>query len=414
MSDTQAPEAAAPGEDRVAPGVLRAVLGKELLHGWRDRSVLILVFVVPLLLAGITTLAFGRLAGGDAVAVGVVDHDGGTAAQTLVYQVLPGLEVGGTALVTTRLYSGDDVARAAVRKGTLAAAIVIPRGLGAGIRSGHPPAFTLITGDDTSLGVPVAEAVLRGFSAQIGAIGLAITVATTGPGAAAATQTLMLDATRLRDPVAVDDEFAGPRALRPAGYFAPSMVVIALFFCGQIAARGLVAERRRRTLARLVLCGVPPWRIVAAKYAAAFIVGGLSAAVVLGVFAAAGTAFGDPLVLVVLVLAATAAMIGVSSLVVLVARTEEQAGSLGTTVAFVLAIVGGNFVPLSRTPRLLADLALATPNGWADRAFADLSVAQGGAWSAVAPALVALAGFALAAGAPALLLSRRTVRNSGV
>jgi ABC-2 type transport system permease protein len=80
----------------------------------------------------------------------------------------------------------------------------------------------------------------------------------------------------------------------------------------------------------------------------------------------------------------------------------------------VLAILGGNFVPLSRTPELLDKIALSTPNGWAVRAFADLSVASGDPLRTVAPALVALLGFAVLAGAPVALLANRIVRSAGV
>jgi ABC-2 type transport system permease protein len=387
------------------------VLAKELRQGWRDRSVLLLVFLVPLLLAGVTTLAFGDLGQGETVTVGVVDHDGGSAAQILVYHVLPGLEVGGTALVDTELLTTDAAARAMTGDGKLAAAIVIPHGFGVSINTGRPLPLTLYTGSDTAVGVPVAQAVLGGYASQVGAIGLALHVTSTGPGGRTITQRVMENVSRLAPPVSLDDTYAASAALRPAGYFAPSMLVLALLFCGQISARGLVGERRRRTLTRIAMAGVPLRRVLAGKYLGALLTGLLAAAVNTPSSTAAGTSFGNPAALFVLVLAAAAAMIGVTSLVALAARTEGEAVALGTTVAFVLAIAGGNFVPLSRTPPVLADLALATPNGWATRAFADLSTAQGSAWSAVGPAVGVLACFALLAAVPALLPPRLLERR---
>ncbi|MGW4947551.1 ABC transporter permease [Actinoplanes sp. NPDC004185] len=387
-----------------------AVLHKELLQSWRDRSVLILVFAVPLILAGITSVAFGRLAAGDPVTVGVVDHDGGTAAQTLVYQVLPGLAVGGGALVETRLYPGDEPARKATRDGDLAATIIIPSGFGVGLTAGRPPALRLLTGADNSLGAPVAEAVLRGFSAQTGGIMLAIATATDGPGGVTASQQVMLDASALRGPVGIGVEQAGTRTLEPAAYFAPSMLVLALFFCGQIVARGLVAERVRRTLARIAQSAVPMWQVLAAKYLVALGTGLLSAVVLLATFTAFGTSFGPVLPLATVVLVVATAMIAVSTLVVLIARTEQQAASLGLTVAFVLAVAGGNFIPPARTSPLLETVALATPNGWAARAFADLSVAGADPWAAVATPLAVLAGFTVVVAIVVGAQSRRLVR----
>ncbi|MEV6104768.1 ABC transporter permease [Streptomyces sp. NPDC051940] len=404
MSDVRPPRAA----------VFRGVLGKELRHGWRDRSVLILVFVVPLLLAGITTAAFARLDSAGAVTVGVVDHDGGSAAQTLVREILPELTVDGRGLVTTELYLTDAEAESDTRDGELAAAIVIPGGFAAGLREGHPPVLRLLTGGDGSIGAPVTKAVLQGFAAQTGAVSLAMETATTGPGARKGDQRLAAAAGELRSPVVIENVSAAPRTLRPAGYFAPAMLVLALFFCGQIAARGLVAERARRTLARMVVAAAPGWRVLLAKYTAALLTGVTAAAVLLGTFSAFGTRFGDPAALAVLVLLAALAMIGVSSLVVLVARTEQHAGALGTTVAFVLAVLGGSFVPPSRLSPGLQNLALATPNGWAARGFSDLAGAGAHPWSALGGPLLALGCIAVLTGGATAVLARRTVRRAHV
>src|SRR5262249_23710605 len=151
-----------------------------------------------------------------------------------------------------------------------------------------------------------------------------------------------------------------------------------------------------------------------AKFGIAFFTGFAAAAVVLGVFAGFGARFGNTWVVILLVLLTAVAMISVASLAVLLAKTEEQATTFGTQIAFVLAILGGNFVPLSQTHGLLAPLALITPNGWAVRGFADLSVVTGSPLHAVGWNLVALAGFALLTGIPALILSRRVFEHVAV
>lgn len=401
---------------RTEPGapVFRTVFRKELRHGRRDRSVLILVFLVPLLLAGITTLAFGRIGSGNAVTLGTVNQDRGQVAQLFIDNVLPTLKVGGRPLVRTVAYPDQDQAEAAVRDGRLSAAIVLPAGLTARVTSGNDARLLLVTGSDNSIGTPVAQALVHGFGAQVAADRLSLELATTGTGARPRSDQLLARAASLNSPVVIVNDLTGSRTLSPAGYFAPSMLILALFFCGQIAARGLISERKRRTLARIVLSAASPWRVLLAKYTAAFVVGLAASAVVLAVFALFGTAFGNTAVLAVLVLVSGLAMISVSSLVVLAARTEEQAGSLGTVFAFVLAILGGNFVPPAQTSQLLSRIALCTPNGWAVRAFTDLAVASHDPWGAVAPDLLALVGFALLTGVPTVLLCRRMLRSSHV
>jgi ABC-2 type transport system permease protein len=106
-----------------------------------------------------------------------------------------------------------------------------------------------------------------------------------------------------------------------------------------------------------------------------------------------------------------AAMIGVSSVGVLIAKTETQAAAVSSVLVFGLAILGGNFVPLSHEPPLLALAARLTPNGWALNGFANLATAVTHPLHSVALDLAVLAGFAVACGTLALLVAGRLVRN---
>lgn len=397
------------------PHPVTTIVGKDFRQMWRDRSALLLIFVMPLVLAGITTLAFGPLDKGTSVKIGVVNLDHGVAARILITQVLPGLQEGQSApLVTVTSYPTEAAARSATAQGKEAASLVVPAGFTVAVQDNHPSRLLLLTGNSNGIGVPVATAVLDGFAAQTGSNQLSIATATTGQGAAARTATLITAAVAQRSPVVIATNSSGIDTLSAAGYFAPSMVILALFFCGVVLARGLVAERRSRTLARILLAGTRPSALLAAKFLVALCVGLLSAAVVLGAFAAAGVRLGNWPALCLLVVLAAVAMISTASLAVLLARTEEQASTIGIVTLFVLAIIGGNFVPLSQSGGALSTVSLFTPNGWAVHGFADLAVATGDPIRAIWPQLVALAAFALATGLPTVLLARRTVEAAGV
>jgi ABC-2 type transport system permease protein len=100
-------------------------------------------------------------------------------------------------------------------------------------------------------------------------------------------------------------------------------------------------------------------------------------------------------------------LVGLTALVIALARTERQAEGLSSILVFGLVLLGGNFIFISAAPPLLRNLALLTPNGWALRAFTDL--AGGADWTAVvAPVLVLLA-FAVATGGAAVALRRRVL-----
>ena len=395
-------------------GGFSAILIKEMLQTWRDRSVLILIFLMPLALAGITSLAFSNLDTSGAARIGVVNGDRGASADILVDEVLPRLTTSsGARLIEIKRYASESAVRAAIKDAKVDAAIVIPAGFTTDVQENRASRLALLTGGTDSIGGPVALSVLRGFASQVGTNQLSIRLISTGQGAMKPTQTILDAASAQRSSAVVKDELSGNGTLSAPSFFAPSMVVLALFFCGQMFARGLVAERRTRTLARIVITDVKPSRILLAKYAMAFGTGLLSAAVVLGTFAVLGASFGDLWVLMLLVIVSAAAMISVSSLPVLLARTEDQAGRIGIVVIFALAILGGNFVPLTQTRGALATLSLFTPNGWSVRGFADLSVATD-PLATVLPTLLVLAGFAVITGLPALWLSQRTLRSAGV
>jgi ABC-2 type transport system permease protein len=397
------------------PHPVAVIAGKDFRQMWRDRSALLLIFVMPLVLAGITTLAFGPLDKGTSVKIGVVNLDHGAAARALITQVLPSLQGGrSTPLVTVTSYPTEAAARSATKQGKEAASIVVPAGFTVAVQDNHPSRLLLLTGDPNGIGVPVATAVLDGFAAQTGSNELSIATATTGQGAAARTGTLVSAATAQRSPVDIAASSSGIGTLSAAGYFAPSMVILALFFCGVVLARGIVAERRSRTLARILLAGTRPSALFGAKFLVALCVGLLSAAVVLGTFAAAGVRLGNWLALCLLIVLSAVAMISTASLAVLLARNEEQASTIGIVTVFVLAIIGGNFVPLSQSSGALSTLSLITPNGWAVHGFADLAVATGDPIRAIWPQLVALVAFALVTGLPTVLLARRTVEVAGV
>jgi ABC-2 type transport system permease protein len=117
--------------------------------------------------------------------------------------------------------------------------------------------------------------------------------------------------------------------------------------------------------------------------------------------------WGDPLGVLVLIVAAALAVAGIAGLIAAVARTEQQADTLATTLAFVFALVGGAFIPPGLMPAALRALSLLTPTGAALHGFAELSAGEGTLVDVV-PYVLALLGWAVGAGlVAARLLPRR-------
>lgn len=186
------------------------------------------------------------------------------------------------------------------------------------------------------------------------------------------------------------------------------MAVLFVFFAAQFGVVGLLAERRTGTLARMLASPVGPGAILLGKVLVSLILAVVSMSVmVLATTVLLGASWGDPVAVTGLVLAVSIAATGIATLVVGVARTEEQAGGAIAIVALTLAVLGGSFFPLSQAPEGLASLSLITPHSWFIRGINDL--AAGGGIQTVAGSILVLLAVGLVSGALGLARARRVV-----
>ena len=392
--------------------MLRATLliaGKDLRQRARDRSGLVIAFVAPFVLAAIIGLAFGSGSGRFSATYAVADADRGPLAARFVDGVLAG--PGLAELVTLRRVGAAE-ARDLVDRGDADAAFLIPAGFSASVQRGGSATITVLESGANPIAGQVARSLAEGYAAQVAATGLSVRTALDAAGRppteAEATR-LAQRAAGAQPPVRLVDGGVGARQLKPANYFGPSMAIFFLFFTVSFGARSLLVERRQGTLRRLLASAAPPGAVIAGKALAAFVLGVTSVLVMwLATTLVFGADWGDPLAVVALTTSSVLAAIGITALVVTLARTDEQADGYGSLVVFTLALLGGNFIYLAQLPDLLQRLSLLTPNGWALRGFVDL-VADGGGLATVAAPVAVTAAFGVATGLVALVRARRMV-----
>jgi ABC-2 type transport system permease protein len=186
------------------------------------------------------------------------------------------------------------------------------------------------------------------------------------------------------------------------------MGLLFLFLSVGLVARSLLDEKRRHVLDRMRVSPIRPSAILAGKCASTVVLGVLSLAVIWLVTALAlGADWGDPVGVVLLIVTSALAVAGIAGVVAAVARTDQAAESFATMVAFVLALVGGNFIPLGDLPDALRRVSLLSPNGWALQGFAELSAGGGSAGDVVPHALVLLGFGVVTSAIAAVLLPRR-------
>jgi ABC-2 type transport system permease protein len=384
------------------------VAGKDLRQRLRDRSALVIAFIAPFVLAAIIGLAFG----GDAAfraTYAVADADRGPVAAGFTDGVLasPGLRD----LVTVREVDPGE-ARALVDRGEVDAAFLLPTGLTASVQQGRPATVTVVEAGDNPIAGQVARSLAEAYAAELTATGLAVTTALDAAGQAPTTA----EARRLGEraaagqlPVRLAEGQVGGRTIEAANYFGPSMAIFFLFFTVSFGARSVLTERRQGTMRRLLATAAPPGGVLAGKALAAFVLGTSSVLVMwLATTVVFGADWGDPVAVVALTVSSVLSAIGITALVVTLAKTDEQADGYSSLVVFTLALLGGNFVYLAQLPEALQRVSLLTPNGWALRGFVDLVADGGGLATVAAPIAVTLA-VGLVTGALALYRARRTV-----
>lgn len=384
---------------------------KDLKQRFRDRSAVLVAFVVPLGLAFIFDLTLGGLStSGAAFTYAVVDADGSTVSAIFVDQVLPAVESGGG--IEIRKVDSEAEGRRLAEDGEVAATFVIPSGFGAAAQSGSAAELRVIGNVDQPTATQVARSIASAFATDLNSIRLAVATAVGGdpgsidPSTAAA---LVERAGSVVDPLSVVDVTTTAKELDVTTYYAAGMAVFFLFFTVSFGVSGLLEERKEGTLARLLAAPIRKGSILGGKLLTSFLLGVLSmTTLIVATTFLLGARWGSPLGVAMLTVAGVLAAIGVMALVATLAKTSEQANNWQSIIAIVLGLLGGVFFPISQAPGLISKLSLLTPQAWFMRGLGDL--AGGGGPGVVLPSVGAMLLFAAVTGGIAMSRLDRMAR----
>jgi ABC-2 type transport system permease protein len=253
--------------------------------------------------------------------------------------------------------------------------------------------------------------VLSGFASQVDAVGLSVATALVADGSlpdAETTAALTELATDATDPITIVDLAVADRTAGYATYYAAAMAILFVFLAAQFGIVSIHAERRTKTLARMLAAPLPWWSIVAGKLIVSMVLAIVSMSVIIvGTSVLLGATWGDPVALVAVVLAAALAATGISLLAVAFTRNEEQAGSAIAIVSLTLAVLGGAFFPANQGPELLSQLSQLTPHAWFLTAVDDIST--GGDITSSIGSVAVLVAIGVVTGGLGLLRARRMV-----
>jgi ABC-2 type transport system permease protein len=388
------------------------IAGKDLKLRIRDRSVLILGILAPLVLSYIFFLVFGPATSGEGIGLeyGLVDDDQSQVSASFT-SILESAQ--GEGILELDTFEDEASADASLDDGEIDAYFLIPTGLEEAVLTNRSGTIDVVGDVDAPTSTQIAVAFAEQFSSGIAASQLAVATAATGQGVPVTpdfVQTLSQDPSVAGMNFLLTDETATTKQLDGPTFFAAGMAVFFVFFTVQFGVTGLLEEDRDGTLARLMAAPINRASIVVAKAIVALILGVVSMAVLaIATSLLMDADWGAPLGVALLVVSASLAAVGIMGLVASGVKTPEGAGNLGSIIAVVLGMLGGTFFPIAASGGFLASLTYLTPHAWFMRGLAELG--SGAPWTEALPAAGAIMIFALVTGFASFLLLRRRLQT---
>jgi len=389
------------------------VAGKDLSILLKDKTVLAIYFLMPLLFASLLGMAFGNTASGETkieVATLAVNQDGGQYGQMVV-----------DALKQATVLKISELADAAqadeqVADGKAAAAIVIPADFSTRIDAGEPAEIVAIQDPTQPEAAQIAAGITNQAMAEIGLVGELRygihAVLSEAPGwdqaspelqQAAEAQSLgvvwsQVQQMRQNPVIAVKSETVTgveEEPWNPVTFYVPGFAVAFAFFLIAAMAASLLEEKEDGTFRRLLCSPIPHASIIGGKMLTYMVIVFLQVLVLFGVgYALFKMPLGrSPLALVLLTLALACCASALGMLLGAVSPTSKRAGTVGQILGFILMILGGTIFPLFRSEGLMGTLSRLTPNAWGIEGYMGL-LGDNATLVQVAPNILILFGFA--------------------
>lgn len=349
-----------------------SVAWKEIQVITRDRGTLAVLFLLPLLLGGLTAGTNLMMAGDEDPAIlldiCLVNEDTGVFGREVV-KAIKGIEE-----LNVEVYDTVAEAEQRVAEGEAAAAIVIPDDFTQKIDAYTPTAIEVIVDPAEPESASIVTGIMNQVVAEVtiwGEVQYGIRTILDESGVLAGAsaevrgaveaQNLGVIMTRLnemrRNPAiaVISEDLEGVKIEGGItlffAYAFPGFTVMFVFFIVGMSAASLLNERETGTLRRLLAAPIPRGALIAGKMLAYMVIPCLQ---VVLLFSVANIVFDMPLgqspvALVVLTLVVALVATALGMLVAALARTANQADSIGMILGFVLAGIGGA-IPLSGTP----------------------------------------------------------------
>ena len=374
---------------------------KDLTQLTRDFKTLMFLLIMPIIFTYLFGFAFGGFGGGDAdsrLPVGYLSQDDNWITGEL-HDVLSNSDV--VRLEENTFLTQADLERL-VAEGDLAAAVIVPDGYGRALLKDKTARLIVHVDTGTTAWTTVQAELLTAVSQVDSAIRTAIImedmIGDRAPFRYAFDQTLE----SWNDPpiqIVETTSSVIPKSNSTSealAHTSPGMMLQFSIAGLLTAAQVIVAERKSRTLQRLLTTSVNRVHILFGHYIAIFTLVFSQFLILLtfGQIALGVDYLRAPLAVLLVAFCAAACISALGLVIGVVAQSEEQAVAFSLIPMFVLSGLGGAWVPLEVTGEAFRTIGHLSPVAWAMDGFKNISVRGFGFESVVLPSAV-LAGYAL-------------------
>ena len=376
---------------------------KDLKVRVRDKSAFVVLLIIPMVMIIILGTVFNWAGSSFTANLTLVDLDRGDMAKRLTQDVFASPQLKDLLIVTS--VSTEAEARTLVQQGKTGAAVIIPAGFSNGVAAGTKVAITVLGNPETATQAGVIRNVVESFTAEVQRRQLAASIAVqTLQQSGAIPQERMREAIgSVMDEVGTSQQTGtvfvktttqeGLKVPRALDYYAVGMALLYLIFTANTGTEGMLEEKRQHTLSRVLATPTSRSQVLLGKLVGVFVIASLQFAMIIALTRLLyGVNWGASVpAVIVMATASVLAGAGLSTLIAALARTPEQAGSIGPAVALVYSLLGGSMWPVYNMPAWMNSVSRLTFTRWSVEGFTSLMVNGGGVMSILRPVGVCLA-----------------------
>ena len=376
---------------------------KDLKVRVRDRSAFVVLLIIPMVMIIILGTVFNWAGSSFTANLTLVDLDRGDMARRLVQDVVASPQLKDLLIVTSVATEAE--ARTLVEQGKTGAAVIIPRGFSTDVAAGTRVSIVVLGNPETAMQAGVIRNVVESFTAEVQRRQLAASIAVrTLQQSGAVPQERMQEAIQsVLDEVGTSRQTGtvsvktttqeGLKVPRALDYYAVGMALLYLIFTANTGTEGMLEEKRQHTLSRVLATPTSRSQVLLGKLVGIFVIAALQFAMIIALTRLLyGVNWGASVpAVIVMATASVLAGAGLSTLIAALARTPEQAGSIGPAVALVYSLLGGTMWPVYNMPAWMNSLSRLTFTRWSVEGFTSLMVNGGGVTSILRPVGVCLA-----------------------